>query len=158
MTRPRPPERDDDPLAFLEILWALDHALNTVSKRMLATQGITGPQRAVIRMIGRFPGLTAREIAARAHHHPSTLSVILRRLAKEGHVVRASDPADQRRVRLVLSSSGRRIDERREGNVEGAVRLTLARLTPAQIEAAKTLLQTLVEELERVANTGKRRG
>lgn len=156
MTRRRPPS-DDDPLAFLEILWALDQGLNTVSKHMLATQGITGPQRAVIRMIGRFPGLTAREIAARAHHHPSTLSIILRRLAKEGHVVRASDPADQRRVRLVLSSSGRRIDEKREGNVEAAVRMTLARLSPTQIEGAKTLLRTLVEELDHVANTGKRR-
>lgn len=140
----------DDVLAFLELLWALAHGMDTVSKHMHATLGITGPQRVVIRTIGRFAGLTAGEIADRAHHHPSTLSGILKRLEEHGHIVRVTDPSDHRRVRLLLSKSGQRLDARHEGTVEAAVRAALARVEPDQIEGARVVIRTLMEELERV--------
>jgi DNA-binding MarR family transcriptional regulator len=105
----------------------------------------------VIRLIGRNPGLSAKDIAGRAHHHPSTLSIILRSLEGNGHVLRKVDSQDARRVRLELSASGKRLDRKQRGTVESAVRLALARLDPNEVEVVRRALGVLVEELERGA-------
>ncbi len=144
-----------DALAFLELLWALDHGLRTMSKRMLQTIGVTGPQRIVIRLIGRNPGLTAKEIAEQAHHHPSTLTVILRSLEKHGHVVRRSDAEDRRLARLYLSASGTKVDRKQKGTVEAAIRVVLERLDPREIEVAGKVLAQIVEELERASGRNR---
>lgn len=139
---------DEEVLAFLDLLWAMDHGLNLVSKRMLSTIGVTGPQRTVIRLIGRYPGLTPSELAGRAHQDRSTLSVILRRLEENGFVARTGDTDDLRRVHLSLTPSGRRIDRQHEGTVEEAVRNVLERLEPRQAAAAMSALRALADELE----------
>ena len=36
-------------LDFMRLLWAVDHALQSTSKRMESTFGLTGPQRLVVR-------------------------------------------------------------------------------------------------------------
>src|SRR2546423_15613008 len=46
-------------LEFMKQLWAVDHGLQSASKRMEASFGITGPQRLVVRIVGRFPGIAA---------------------------------------------------------------------------------------------------
>jgi DNA-binding MarR family transcriptional regulator len=142
---------DQDVLTFLDLLWAMDHGLNLVSKRMLATMGVTGPQRVVIRLIGRCPGLTAGEIADQAHQDRSTLSVILRRLEENGLVTRTGDPDDLRRVRLHLTPSGKKVDEQQDGTVESAVRQALGRLGPRQASSAMVALRVLAQELEYTA-------
>src|SRR5580704_311880 len=67
-------------LDFLKLLWALDHGLQTASRDMERRLGVTGPQRMVIRIVGRFPGISAGELASVLHVHPSTLTGVLRRL------------------------------------------------------------------------------
>ena len=44
------------------------------SKSMAATLGITGPQRPIIRIIGRFPSIHAKQLADSLHLHPSSLT------------------------------------------------------------------------------------
>src|SRR5439155_8811053 len=60
-------------LDFMRLLWAVDHSLQSASKRMEAAYGITGPQRLVVRIVGRFPGIAAGRVAEILHVHPSTL-------------------------------------------------------------------------------------
>ena len=69
-------------LEFMRLLWAIDHGLQTRSKRMAAALGVTGPQRLVIRIVGRFPGVSAGQLARILHLDPSTLTGILRRLER----------------------------------------------------------------------------
>jgi hypothetical protein len=45
-----------DILDFMRLLWAVDHGLHSTSKRMNTSIGVTGPQRLVLRMTGKFPG------------------------------------------------------------------------------------------------------
>ena len=40
---------------FHALLWAVDHGLTSISKRMERALGITGPQRLVVRIVGRRP-------------------------------------------------------------------------------------------------------
>jgi DNA-binding MarR family transcriptional regulator len=137
-------------LDFLRALWALDHALQSASKRMETTLGVTGPQRFVIRMIGRFPGISAGEVSELLHVHPSTLTGVLKRLEQRGLVVRRSDPADARRALLDLTAKGRRIDANRTGTVEGAARKALEKLPPAAMRQTRVLAEAITAELERL--------
>jgi MarR family transcriptional regulator, organic hydroperoxide resistance regulator len=50
-------------LEFMRVAWALDHALQKMSKHMETALGITAPQRLVIRLLGRFPGMSAGLLA-----------------------------------------------------------------------------------------------
>src|SRR3954470_12003885 len=97
-------------LEFMRLLWAVDHGLQSTSKRMESTLGITGPQRLVLRLVGRFPGITAGNLAQILHVHPSTLTGVLKRLERRGFLQRRPDPRDARRASLGLTARGRRLD------------------------------------------------
>jgi DNA-binding MarR family transcriptional regulator len=134
-------------LDFMRLLWAVDHSLQSASKRMESTFGITGPQRLVVRIVGRFPGIAAGRVAEILHVHPSTLTGILRRLEMRGVLQRRADPRDARRALFGLTAKGRKLDTVKTGTVEQAVRRVLTR-DPQKISAAQEVLASLSEELD----------
>lgn len=145
-------ERLGEVLDFMRLLWAVDHALQSMSKRMEGSLGVTGPQRLVIRIAGRFPNISAGELASVLHIHPSTLTGILKRLEARGIIDRKTDPTDARRALFGLTAKGREIDALRVGTVEAVVRRTLGRLPSRKVTAARevlgTIATTLLEENE----------
>jgi DNA-binding MarR family transcriptional regulator len=144
--------RADRDLAFLQVLWALDHGLQTMSKKMEANLGVTGPQRTVIRTIGRNPDISAGEIAEQLRLHPSTVTGILQRLEARGRIERRQDPGDRRRALFRLTEDGKTIHRLRAGTVEGVVSSVLAHADPAQVEATTALLQELSRALDAAAD------
>lgn len=136
-------------LDFMRLLWALDHALQSRSKRMEGELGVTGPQRLVLRLVGRFPEISAGDLAEILHVHPSTLTGVLKRLVARGAIKRDSDPSDGRRARFALTDEGAELDAHQGGTVELAVRRALSRIEPSKLRAAREALLALTEELER---------
>jgi DNA-binding MarR family transcriptional regulator len=136
-------------LDFMRLLWAMDHGLQRRSKRMEVEIGVTGMQRVVIRLIGRFPNLTAGRLAELLHVHPSTLTGVLKRVVERGFVQRERDRTDARIARFALTAEGGKIDGVQAGTVEAAVRRALARLDPQQVDAARVVLSALADELAR---------
>jgi DNA-binding MarR family transcriptional regulator len=132
-----------DVLEFLRLLWAINHGLNTTSRRMQTRFGITGQQRLVIRIIGAFPGLSAGELAQVLHIHPSTATGILQRLASRQLVQRRADPGDARRLQLQLTSKGRRLTAPRVGTIEASVRRTLGRFPATDVKRTRLVLTEL---------------
>lgn len=144
-------ESNESPLGavldFMRLLWSVDHALQSSSKRMEMTWGITGPQRMVVRIVGRFPGIAAGRVAEILRVHPSTLTGILKRLEARGILQRKSDPRDARRALLGLTPKGKKLDTLKTGTVEQAVRRVLAK-DPEKVAAAEEILAGLTEELD----------
>lgn len=138
-----------DVLDFMRVLWSVDHGLQSTSKRMRRSLGVTGSQRLVIRMVGRFPGVSAGRIADLLRLDPSTLTGVLRRLEAAGALRRAPDPKDARRALFVLTEKGQKIDALRSGTVEAVVRRVLAGTPPAKVQIAREVLEALANELER---------
>jgi len=136
-------------LSFMRALWAVDHGLQSVSKRMEDRLGVTGPQRLVLRMIGRFPKIAAGELAELLHVHPSTLTGVLKRLEKRDMLVRKPDPGDARRALFVLTARGRAADQTRSGTVEAAVRRGIGLVSDSERAVALKVLTVLVAELAR---------
>ena len=143
--------KQDPPLGavldFMRLLWAVDHALQSASKRMESAFGMTGPQRLVVRIVGRFPGISAGRLAEILHVHPSTLTGILKRLDARGILQRRPDPRDARRALFMLTARGRKLDTVRTGTVEQAVRRVLLK-DPLKVGAAQEVLASLSGELE----------
>src|SRR5688572_3171776 len=153
-TIPAPEERPQSALSvsgtleFMRLLWAIDHALQSTSKRMEQRFGVTGPQRLVIRIVGQFPRASAGQIARVLQIHPSTLTGILRRLESRQLIERKPDPADGRRALFVLTKTGRDADRLQEGTPEAAVSRALQLLPATDVDAARRVLSTLAGSLE----------
>jgi DNA-binding MarR family transcriptional regulator len=134
-------------LEFMRLLWGVDHALNSTSKRMETTLGITGPQRLALRIIGRSPGIAAGVLADILHVHPSTLTGVLQRLEARGAIERQTDPSDRRRATFMLTTRGRELNDARSGTVEAAVRRALNDCADDDVAATRRMLSTLTREL-----------
>ena len=138
----------DPVLDFLRLLWSIEHGLQRISKRMERARGITGPQRLVLRVVGRFPGISANELAHIVRLHPSTITGIVQRLVARGLLERRSDAADRRRVRLRLRPRGRAHTRTTRGTAEHAVRQALAAARAADVRAARRILGALARRLD----------
>ena len=136
-----------DVLDFMQLLWAVVHGLERSSKGMAADLGVTGPQRLVLRVVGLFPGVSAGDLAAVLHVHPSTLTGVLQRLVAQRMLVRLAAPRDRRRAVLRLTPRGAGVNAKRRGTIEAAVAAALARVRAADRLAARRVLQRLAERL-----------
>jgi len=144
----RAPERDlDQVLEFLRLMWAVDHELHRVSKRMIGRLGLTAPQRLAVRFVGREPGLAPGRLAELLHLDPGTVTGIVKRLETSGLVTRVRSGGDTRRMHLTLTSKGRTLNRRRKGTVEAAVRRTLDGMPAADLRSASRVLQRLASNL-----------
>ena len=141
----------DPVLQFLRMMWAVDHKLQSVSKRMTSRIGLTGPQRFAVRCIGKRPGLAAGELASLLHLDPGTVTGILKRLEDARMIAREQDASDGRRMRLTLTRAGRAVDRLSAGSVEGAIKKVLATASAADLAAAGRVFRRLASELDAVA-------
>src|SRR5258706_14182804 len=152
--RPQPPadapSSDEDipvplgeVLEFLRLIWALDHRIQQASKRMERSIGLSGPQRIVLRIVGRIPGITAGRSAGILHIHPGTLPSLLGRLERRRLVRRRVDAGDRRRVLVELTPSGKRLDVEAPGTVESAVCAALAAMRPEDVDGARRVISAI---------------
>jgi DNA-binding MarR family transcriptional regulator len=154
--RPRQRAASADPelplgevLDFMRLLWAVDHALQKASRRHQATTGFSGPQLLVIRIVGKFPGISLGQLARVLHLHPSSLTRIVERLETHNLVRRRPDPRDRRRSFLGLTTRGRRLETSAPDTAVAALDEALAELSEQRLQHAREVLATIAETLER---------
>ena len=138
----------DSTLDFMRVLWALEHALRTTSKRMKTRLGVTGQQRLVLRIVERFPLISAGDLARVTWLHPSSLTGLLRRLERRGLLERVTDTRDRRRVQLRIRPSARRLTASDVRTVEAAVAKMLTSLPRAHVIRVRHALTTLAQMLD----------
>ncbi len=138
-------------LEFLQRLWRVNHALECVSARTVRALNLTSQQRFLVRCIGKWPGSSPRELAARLRVDPSTVSIALARLEARGLLVRRRSPSDRRHVTVALTAAGRALDLPTPHTVEAAVEALLATLPARDLRVGAELLDALAMRLERAA-------
>lgn len=134
-------------LDFMQHLWQLNHALERLSMQMERQLGVTAQQRLFIRCIGKYPGMTATQLASVLHLDRGTVSVSLRRLASKGLVLGKRDKRDARRVSLTLTAKGKALDRPDPRTIEHAVERLLQASGPAKVATAKACLLQLAGEV-----------
>jgi len=132
---------------FMRCLWRLNHGLERLSRRMEATWGVTTQQRLSIRCVGKYPGMTASQLARQFHLDAGTVSTALGRLVRKGLLQRRRAERDRRRLTLGLTASGRALDHV-AGTLEHAVAALLSAARNDDIVGTRRVLETLTVLLE----------
>ena len=136
-----------DVLLFMQLLWAVAHGLERISKRMTGDIGVTGPQRLVLRVVGLYPGMSAGDLATVLHVHPSTSTSVLQRPGDARTVNPRECPRDRRRAALKLTKNGAKANAVRHGTVEGAIAEALGGIGDRDRVASRRVLERLAQHL-----------
>jgi DNA-binding MarR family transcriptional regulator len=142
-------------MEFMRCLWQLNHGLERLSRRMEAAWGVTAQQRLIIRSIGRYPGMTASQLARQFHLDAGTVSTALGRLERKGLLERRRAERDRRRLTLGLTAAGRSVDHV-AGTLEHAVETLLGTASGEDVAATRRVLATLTALLEAEAPASPR--
>jgi DNA-binding MarR family transcriptional regulator len=117
----------------------LSHTVSGLIARVYDKRfGLTIPEWRVIAIVGRFPGLSAVEVAERTMLDKVAVSRAVTKLIKAGRIEREFADADRRRSILTLSEDGRKVHDE---------------IAPLAIEMEQDLLHGLNEEQVSLLNT-----
>ncbi|MEO6247073.1 MAG: MarR family transcriptional regulator [Sphingomicrobium sp.] len=127
------------------------HMIRRAYERRAAVLGVTRAQWRVLLFLGRETNLRQVELADRLDIEPITLCRIIDRLEQAELVERRRDPADRRAWRLALTDKARPILESLHGVAAELGAEALDRLEPAQIDALRSGLATIRDNLSQAA-------
>jgi DNA-binding MarR family transcriptional regulator len=77
--------------------------------KLLEKMGVYPGQPPLLFIVGKYDGLSQRELAEKLHIKAATITVMLRRMEKTGLVERKPDRDDQRISRVYLSGRGKEV-------------------------------------------------
>lgn len=100
----------DNQLCFA--LYSSSLAMTKLYKPLLGTLGLTYPQYLVMLSLWERDGVTVSELGERLFLDSGTLTPLLKRLESAGLLTRQRDAADERRVVIRLSPTGRQMKAR----------------------------------------------
>ena len=89
------------------------------------------------------------DLAKVLHLDPSTLTGVLQQMGQRGLLQLQPDMRDRRRLRIQLTTKGRRMSHMAVGAIEAAVTRTLSRVSPAKLKATREVLALLADNLDR---------
>jgi DNA-binding MarR family transcriptional regulator len=93
-------------------LSVLSHTISTTIAKVYDKRfGLSIPEWRVIAILGRFPGLSAVEVADRTMMDKVAVSRAVTKLVKNGRIDRQFADADRRRSILNLTEDGRRVHD-----------------------------------------------
>ncbi|QWF24461.1 MarR family transcriptional regulator [Nocardioides sp. LMS-CY] len=115
MARPSAFPPDVNPLALDEqVCFALSVAARGVVgvyRPVLEPLGLTHPQYLVMLALWQHAPVRAAELSRMLQLDPGTLSPLLKRLERAGHLTRGRDPQDDRALAVELTEQGRALRE-----------------------------------------------
>ncbi len=110
-----PADQDDALLLSNQVcfaLYAAQHAMTRVYRRLLDELGLTYPQYLVLLLLWEADGRSVKELGDRLGLDSGTLTPLLKRMEGQGLVRRGRDPTDERVVRVTLTTGGAALRER----------------------------------------------
>ena len=100
-------EKAADVRAALDAIRRIVQALRESGREAEAEVGVSGAQLFVLQVLAQEAPLCLAEVAERTHTHPTSVSVVVKRLVEAGFVARKRAKADARRHELALTKAGR---------------------------------------------------
>ena len=111
----------------------------------LAALDLTGSEINALANLADGRSRTVSELAVATGTRPTTLTSVLDRLERRGHITRGSRPGDRRAVLIELTPSGARAAATVLQAITGLERRALAILPPGAVSALRTALEALTE-------------
>jgi DNA-binding MarR family transcriptional regulator len=126
-------------------LYASSLAMTKLYKPLLAPLGLTYPQYLVMLVLWQDGTSSVSALGERLSLDSGTLTPLLKRLELAGHVTRARDPGDERRVQVALTACGHALKTQAL-----ALPPTLACATSCDLAELQSLTQRLHDLLGRL--------
>jgi DNA-binding MarR family transcriptional regulator len=147
--------REDEPLveAAVQLLPVLAKAFFSAITSLGNAYGLTPAQVKVLLHLGTHRQMTVGEIAAALPCSMPAASELVDRLVDAGHLVRASDPSDRRRVLVAATPDSERISSHLREIREAQVRHALNQLSPNDRPTFIRSLQALIAGLTHAEGT-----
>ena len=136
-------QRLDRQLCFA--LYSTSLAMTKLYKPLLAPLALTYPQYLVLLVLWETDAITVNELGARLFLDSGTLTPLLKRMQAAGWIERTRDAADERRVIVTLTTSGRGL-RRKAAHVPVELAQSTGCSVPELI-ALTTQLQTLRDRM-----------
>src|SRR5829696_3735432 len=133
--------------AGTDLLPVIAKALFSAISNLGNAFGLTPAQVKVLLQLGTRQQMTVGEIAAALSCSMPAASELVDRLVDAGHLVRASDPTDRRRVLVTATPESERISFRLREIREAQVRYALDQLPPEDRPAFIRSLEALIAGL-----------
>lgn len=99
------PETAEELICFA--VYSAGHAFNRAYQPLLSELGLTYPQYIALTLLWEEDNLTVGQICERLKLESSTVTPMLKRLEKMGHLIRNRSSDDERRVLVALTPSGK---------------------------------------------------
>jgi DNA-binding MarR family transcriptional regulator len=140
---------DDDAIieAGMALLPVLGRALYCPITELAHAHRLTPAQAKVLLQVGRHGQSTISEVAAGLMISMPAASEIVDRLVDAGHLVRASDPADRRRVLIAATPRAMGISAEMDDLRRAQLRHAVEQLTPKERPSFVRVLEALVTGL-----------
>ncbi|MEJ2275363.1 MAG: MarR family transcriptional regulator [Woeseiaceae bacterium] len=110
------------------------------------------PEWRVIAILGRFPGLSAVEVAERTMMDKVAVSRAVTKLIKKGRIDRQFADADKRRSILNLTDEGKMLHDEIAELALGFESDLLAGLSPEELEQLNTIMEKLLARARLIGN------
>lgn len=129
------------------LLPAFARAMNCAITELSQGLAVTPAQVKVLLQLSRKEQMSVGEIADALYVSMPAASEIVDRLVETGHVYRAADPADRRRVMVRATTESQQAIDRLVELRRSQVRKALLRLSPEERPVAARTLDALITEL-----------
>ena len=138
---------DDDAAKVLDSLRRIVRSLRNTAHTVERKLGISGAQLFVLRELAAEPHISIRRLSERTLTDPSSVSVVVARLAERGFIARKRDPADARCSILSLTRRGEKVLPLAPEPFQARLVETLRALPPKRL---RRLSEDLAEVIHRV--------
>jgi DNA-binding MarR family transcriptional regulator len=133
----------DNQLCFA--LYSTSLAMTKLYKPLLAELGLTYPQYLAMLVLWERDGLMVSELGDRLYLDSGTLTPLLKRLEVSGYISRIRDVEDERRVYIMLTSSGRKL-KTRAAKIPGCI-LSASQCSIPELTSLTSQVQALRKKL-----------
>lgn len=113
----------------------------------LISLGITRVQWIALYYLGKYEGISQKDLAKKMNVKGSTVARLLDRMEKEGSIAREGDPQDKRIIRLKLTEKGKELREKFLPECEKMSKIFARGITDEEIEIFKRVLKKMVDNI-----------
>ena len=135
--------RLDDQLCFA--LYSASRAVTAAYRPLLTELNLTYPQYLVLLVLWEEGGANVGRLCERLHLDSGTLSPLLKRLESVGYVTRERSTDDERRVEIVLTTAGKRL-QAKASCVPGRL-MALSQMSPDELVSLRDAVLRLTDTL-----------
>lgn len=121
------------------------HATLQLLAAELVDLDLTASEINALANLGDGRGRTVSQLGAAVGARPTTLTSVLDRLERRGHITRGARPGDRRSVLIELTPSGRAAADTVHQALASIEQRALADLSPAALDSFYDVLQALTE-------------